>query len=51
VVARPVVPEPHRRVFALWRAHASRRPAITAALESLRAHWPARDSAPEPLPL
>jgi DNA-binding transcriptional LysR family regulator len=36
VVARPVLPEPTRRVFALWRAQASRRPAITAVLEALR---------------
>ncbi len=39
VVVRPVVPEPSRRVFALWRTQASRRPAITAALETMREHW------------
>ncbi|MFC1409652.1 LysR substrate-binding domain-containing protein [Streptacidiphilus sp. N1-12] len=48
VVARPVHPAPTRRVFALWRQHASRRPAITAALEALREQWPHRDSAPAP---
>jgi DNA-binding transcriptional LysR family regulator len=42
VVARPVVPEPSRRVFALWRSQASRRPAITAALDAMRRHWPLR---------
>jgi len=44
VVARPVVPEPARRVFTLWRTQASRRPAITAALEAMRAHWHERSS-------
>ncbi|GAA0702682.1 LysR family transcriptional regulator [Kitasatospora atroaurantiaca] len=39
VVARPVVPEPARRVFTLWRTQASRRPAITAALEAMRERW------------
>ncbi|MFC1419190.1 LysR family transcriptional regulator [Streptacidiphilus cavernicola] len=48
VVARPVHPAPTRRVFALWRQHASRRPAIAAALEALREQWPQRDSAPGP---
>ncbi len=42
VVARPVAPEPARRVFALWRSQASRRPAITEALEAMRARWDAR---------
>ncbi|MGW6914098.1 LysR family transcriptional regulator [Kitasatospora sp. NPDC054939] len=42
VVARPVVPEPSRRVFALWRTQASRRPAITAALDAIRERWDAR---------
>ncbi|MDH6579681.1 LysR family transcriptional regulator [Kitasatospora sp. MAP5-34] len=42
VVARPVVPEPARRVFALWRTQTSRRPAIAAALEAVRKHWDAR---------
>lgn len=48
VVARPVTPEPTRRVSVLWREHASRRPAIIAALEALRRHWPERAAAPEP---
>ncbi|RAG86747.1 LysR family transcriptional regulator [Streptacidiphilus pinicola] len=48
VVARPIVPEPTRRVSVLWREHASRRPAIIAALEALRRHWPERAAAPEP---
>ncbi|MGK4583228.1 LysR family transcriptional regulator [Kitasatospora sp. HPMI-4] len=42
VTARPVVPEPSRRVFVLWRTQTSRRPAITAALEAIRSHWAAR---------
>ncbi|MER5640966.1 LysR family transcriptional regulator [Kitasatospora sp. NPDC002227] len=42
VVARPVVPEPSRRVFLLWRSQASRRPAITAALAAVRRRWDAR---------
>ncbi|MFF2662182.1 LysR family transcriptional regulator [Kitasatospora sp. NPDC058032] len=44
VVARPVVPEPARRVFALWRSQASRRPAITEALAAMRARWDALDN-------
>lgn len=39
VVARPVVPEPSRRVFTLWRTQASRRPAITAALDAIAGRW------------
>jgi len=39
VVARPVVPEPSRRVFALWRTQTSRRPAVTAALTAVRERW------------
>ncbi|MFJ9845740.1 LysR family transcriptional regulator [Kitasatospora sp. NPDC101155] len=39
VVARPVASQPSRRVFALWRAQASRRPAITAALAAMRGCW------------
>lgn len=34
-------PAPVRRLYALWRAGASRRPSITAAVDTLRAHWPA----------
>ncbi|GAA1260387.1 LysR family transcriptional regulator [Kitasatospora nipponensis] len=48
VLARPVVPEPSRRVFALWRTQASRRPAITAALAAMRRRWPLRESAEGP---
>jgi DNA-binding transcriptional LysR family regulator len=50
VVARPITPEPTRRVSVLWREHASRRPAIAAALDALRRHWPERAAAPEPQP-
>ncbi|MER6302355.1 LysR family transcriptional regulator [Kitasatospora sp. NPDC001539] len=39
VVARPVASQPSRRVFALWRAQASRRPAITEALAAMRECW------------
>ncbi|MBF9070515.1 LysR family transcriptional regulator [Streptacidiphilus fuscans] len=48
VVARPIVPEPVRRVSVLWREHATRRPAIAAALAALHRHWPQRSAAPEP---
>jgi DNA-binding transcriptional LysR family regulator len=48
VVTRPVVPRPTRRVFTLWRTQASRRPAITAALDALRRRWPLRDAAQPP---
>ncbi|UWE08337.1 LysR family transcriptional regulator [Actinacidiphila bryophytorum] len=34
-------PAPVRRLYALWRAGASRRPSIGVAVETLRAHWPA----------
>jgi DNA-binding transcriptional LysR family regulator len=34
-------PAPVRRLYALWRAGASRRPSITVAVDTLRAHWPA----------
>jgi len=33
-------PAPVRRLYALWREGASRRPSITAAIEVLRSHWP-----------
>ncbi|MFD9126677.1 LysR family transcriptional regulator [Kitasatospora sp. NPDC059571] len=39
VAARPVVPEPTRRVYALWRTQASRRPAITEALHAMQEQW------------
>jgi DNA-binding transcriptional LysR family regulator len=41
VVTRPVVPEPSRRVFALWRTQTSRRPAITEALAAMQGRWAA----------
>lgn len=47
VLARPVQPEPARRVFTLWRTQASRRPAITAARSALREHWPRRGGVTE----
>ncbi len=46
VAARPVAPEPSRRVFTLWRSQASRRPAITAALTAMRRHWDALPGRP-----
>lgn len=33
-------PAPVRRLYALWREGATRRPSITAAVERLRSHWP-----------
>lgn len=33
-------PVPKRRLYALWRPGAARRPAITATVESLQRHWP-----------
>ena len=33
-------PSPVRRLYALWRAGAARRPSIRAAVDTLRAHWP-----------
>jgi DNA-binding transcriptional LysR family regulator len=40
VVALALDPVPKRRLYALWRTGAARRPAITATVESLRRHWP-----------
>ncbi|MFE4055448.1 LysR family transcriptional regulator [Streptomyces sp. NPDC059096] len=34
-------PVPTRRLYALWRTGAARRPAVTAAVDALRRHWPA----------
>ncbi|MEV7217629.1 LysR family transcriptional regulator [Kitasatospora cineracea] len=42
--ARPVTPEPVRRVHALWRTQTSRRPAVTATLAALRHHWAALET-------
>ena len=33
-------PEPWRSVFVVWRTSADGRPAIAAAVESMRGHWP-----------
>ncbi len=38
VVAVRLAPVPERRLYALWRTEAARRPAITAAVDALRAH-------------
>ncbi|MFI9325378.1 LysR family transcriptional regulator [Kitasatospora aureofaciens] len=45
VTARPVASQPSRRVFALWRAQASRRPAITEALAVMKDCWAAVEEA------
>jgi DNA-binding transcriptional LysR family regulator len=36
----PLEPAPVRRLYALWRQGAARRPSIEVAVETLRAHWP-----------
>ncbi|WP_446042045.1 LysR family transcriptional regulator [Streptomyces sp. SID1121] len=33
-------PVPSRRLYALWRTGAARRPAVTATVAALRRHWP-----------
>ncbi|OCC07695.1 HTH-type transcriptional regulator GltC [Streptomyces sp. PTY087I2] len=38
VVAARLDPVPERRLYALWRTEAARRPAITAAVDALKAH-------------
>ncbi|CAM5302831.1 LysR family transcriptional regulator [Streptomyces californicus] len=38
VAAIRLDPVPERRLYALWRTEAARRPAITAAVDALRAH-------------
>ncbi|MER7758311.1 LysR substrate-binding domain-containing protein [Streptomyces sp. NPDC097619] len=40
VVPVRLEPAPVRRLYALWRTGAARRPAITETVRSLRAHWP-----------
>ncbi|MEO6089960.1 MAG: LysR family transcriptional regulator [Umezawaea sp.] len=45
VRAVPLHPTPTRRLFAVWRTKASRRPAITATLASLKACWEHRSTA------
>jgi molybdate transport repressor ModE-like protein len=37
----PLEPAPVRRLYALWRQGAARRPSIEVAVETLRVHWPA----------
>ncbi|WAL74053.1 LysR family transcriptional regulator [Kitasatospora sp. YST-16] len=44
IAARPVTPEPVRRIHALWRTQTSRRPAVTATLTALRHHWAALEN-------
>ncbi|MBW5482546.1 LysR family transcriptional regulator [Streptomyces bambusae] len=41
-VAVPLEPAPVRRLYALWRTGAARRPAITEAVRTLQEHWGAR---------
>ncbi|NED33492.1 LysR family transcriptional regulator [Streptomyces sp. SID8499] len=36
----PLDPMPVRRLYALWRAGAARRPAIAETVRTLRVHWP-----------
>ena len=43
VVVVPLEPPPVRRLYALWRAGAARRPSIAVAVRMLRAHWAAGD--------
>ncbi|GAA1356429.1 LysR family transcriptional regulator [Saccharothrix algeriensis] len=45
VRAVPFTPTPTRRVFAVWRAQATRRPAVVAALDALRNCWGDRSTA------
>ncbi|MET7618108.1 LysR family transcriptional regulator [Streptomyces sp. NPDC005408] len=40
VVALALDPVPKRRLYALWRTGAARRPAITATVAALREQWP-----------
>ncbi len=39
VVAVPLDPMPVRRLYALWRANSTRRPAIAESVRTLQAHW------------
>ncbi|AZK94156.1 MULTISPECIES: LysR family transcriptional regulator [Streptomyces] len=52
VVAVSLDPVPRRRLYALWRARAARRPAIGAAVTALQEHFMRLDStlAPDPSP-
>ncbi|MGP9020736.1 LysR family transcriptional regulator [Streptomyces sp. BR1] len=49
VVAVRLDPAPVRRLYALWRTGAARRPAITAAVAALQSQWPT--AAPPPVQL
>ncbi|WP_435228163.1 LysR family transcriptional regulator [Streptomyces sp. Tue6028] len=40
VVEVPLDPMPVRRLYALWRAGAARRPAIAETVRTLQGHWP-----------
>src|SRR5690606_15787013 len=40
VVEVPLDPLPARRLYALWRSGAARRPAIAETVRALREHWP-----------
>lgn len=48
LVVRRLTPAPTRRLFAVWRQQASRRPAISVTVAALREHWAERDTAPAP---
>ncbi|WP_405071586.1 LysR family transcriptional regulator [Kribbella sp. NBC_01510] len=45
VVVVPLQPAPSRRLYAVWRTTTARRPAIAVTLQTLKAAWPARDTA------
>ncbi|MFI1951442.1 LysR family transcriptional regulator [Streptomyces xinghaiensis] len=45
VAVVPLEPAPVRRLYALWRPGAARRPAITETVGALRRHWGARSAA------
>ncbi|MFF3610382.1 LysR family transcriptional regulator [Streptomyces sp. NPDC002580] len=46
VVEVPLDPLPVRRLYALWRSGAARRPAIAETVRTLRAHWPTVSARP-----
>ncbi|MFI8187366.1 LysR family transcriptional regulator [Streptomyces sp. NPDC085946] len=50
VVQVPLDPMPVRRLYALWRTGAARRPAIRETVRALTAHWPRVTAAPLPGP-
>src|SRR6266508_2873026 len=45
VVAVPLRPAPSRRIYAVWRTVAMRRPAVAVTVAALRTGWRARDTA------